>query len=210
MSRSSTDVAGAPARAVEKRELAQWFLKISDMSEELLSALDTLTDWPEKVRLMQRNWIGKSEGLRFSFVLEDEAGNQLDEKLTVYTTRHDTIFGASFCAISADHALTQRAAAESDDCQAPSRRNVLPLVPARKQLSGPRRKGCRSASMPVTPSIATSALAGLCSQFRVDRLWRRRCVRLSCPRSARPGFRAQVWSGGHPGRGTERTPTPRL
>ena len=67
--------------AVEKRELAQWFLKISDMSEELLSALDTLTDWPEKVRLMQRNWIGKSEGLRFSFVLEDEAGNELEDKL---------------------------------------------------------------------------------------------------------------------------------
>jgi len=106
---------GAP---VEKRELAQWFLKISDMSEELLSALDTLTDWPEKVRLMQRNWIGKSEGLRFSFVLEDEAGNQLDDTLTVYTTRHDTIFGASFCAISADHALTQKAAEHSDTIKA--------------------------------------------------------------------------------------------
>ena len=100
--------------AVEKRELAQWFLKISDMSEELLTALDTLTDWPEKVRLMQRNWIGKSEGLRFSFVLEDEAGNELEDKLTVYTTRHDTIFGASFCAISTDHALTRKAAAGSD------------------------------------------------------------------------------------------------
>ncbi len=103
---------------VEKRELAQWFLKISDMSEELLSALDTLTDWPEKVRLMQRNWIGKSEGLRFSFVLEDEAGNRLDDKLTVYTTRHDTIFGASFCAISADHALTQKAAESADTVRA--------------------------------------------------------------------------------------------
>ena len=104
--------------AVEKRELAQWFLKISDMSEELLTALDTLTDWPEKVRLMQRNWIGKSEGLRFSFVLEDEAGNELEDKLTVYTTRHDTIFGASFCAISADHALTRKAAAGSDTVKA--------------------------------------------------------------------------------------------
>ncbi len=95
---------------VEKRELAQWFLKISDFSEELLDGLDTLTDWPEKVRLMQRNWIGKSEGLRFSFELEDEAGNLLDDRLMVYTTRHDTIFGASFCAISADHALTRKAA----------------------------------------------------------------------------------------------------
>ena len=98
---------------VEKRELAQWFLKISDFSEELLSALDTLEDWPDKVRLMQRNWIGKSEGLRFSFELEDENGNLLDDRLTVYTTRHDTIFGASFCAISADHPLTRKAAETS-------------------------------------------------------------------------------------------------
>ena len=67
---------------------------------------------------MQRNWIGKSEGLRFSFVLEDEAGNQLDDTLTVCTTRHDTIFGASFCAISADHALTQKAAEHSDTIKA--------------------------------------------------------------------------------------------
>ncbi len=99
--------------AVEKRELAQWFLKISDYSEELLEGLDALTDWPEKVRLMQRNWIGKSEGLRFSFELEDEAGNMLEDRLTVYTTRHDTIFGASFCAIAADHALTRKAAESS-------------------------------------------------------------------------------------------------
>ena len=65
---------------VEKRELAQWFLKITAYSEELLSALDRLDRWPEKVRLMQRNWIGRSEGLRFSFALEDEAGNLLDER----------------------------------------------------------------------------------------------------------------------------------
>ena len=91
---------------VEKRELAQWFLKITNYSEDLLKALDDLTGWPEKVLLMQRNWIGRSEGLRFSFALEDEAGNPLDERLIVYTTRHDTIFGASFCALSPDHPLT--------------------------------------------------------------------------------------------------------
>ncbi|MGB3139185.1 MAG: class I tRNA ligase family protein, partial [Aestuariivirga sp.] len=72
---------------VEKRELAQWFLKITYFSEELLEALDHLEKWPEKVRLMQRNWIGRSEGMRFSFVLEDEKGNELPDKLTVYTTR---------------------------------------------------------------------------------------------------------------------------
>ena len=66
---------------VEKRELAQWFLKITDFSEELLEALDHLEKWPEKVRLMQRNWIGRSEGMRFSFVLEDGKGNELPDKL---------------------------------------------------------------------------------------------------------------------------------
>ncbi|WP_342640372.1 leucine--tRNA ligase [Rhodoligotrophos ferricapiens] len=106
---------GAP---VEKRELAQWFLKITDYAQELLDALDTLERWPEKVRLMQRNWIGRSEGLRFSFALEREDGTPLDERLTVYTTRHDTIFGASFCAVAADHELTRDLAERSPEIAA--------------------------------------------------------------------------------------------
>ena len=93
---------GAP---VEKRELAQWFFRISDYAQDLLDALDGLSDWPEKVRLMQRNWIGRSEGMRFSFELTKEDGTSVDDKLTVFTTRHDTIFGATFCAIAADHPL---------------------------------------------------------------------------------------------------------
>ena len=90
---------GAP---VERRELTQWFFRISDMAEELLEALDGLDNWPEKVRLMQRNWIGRSEGLQFRF---EVAPNDLVEwpELEVYTTRHDTLFGASFAAISPDH-----------------------------------------------------------------------------------------------------------
>ncbi|MEO9167343.1 MAG: class I tRNA ligase family protein, partial [Aestuariivirga sp.] len=99
---------------VEKRELAQWFLKISDYAQELLSALDTLKDWPEKVRLMQKNWIGRSEGLRFTFDLVDDVGKPVDGGLTVYTTRADTLFGASFCAVSADHPLA-KAASEKDE-----------------------------------------------------------------------------------------------
>ena len=105
---------GAP---VEKRELAQWFLKITDYSQDLLEALDTLERWPEKVRLMQRNWIGRSEGLRFSFALEDGNGRELGEQLTVYTTRHDTIFGASFCAVSADHPLARRVAGNDPEVE---------------------------------------------------------------------------------------------
>jgi leucyl-tRNA synthetase len=93
---------GAP---VEQRELVQWFFKISEFSEDLLSALDGLTDWPEKVRLMQRNWIGKSEGMRLLF--EIMPSDKTDAKaIEVFTTRPDTIFGASFIALSPDHALT--------------------------------------------------------------------------------------------------------
>jgi leucyl-tRNA synthetase len=86
---------------VEKRKLNQWFLKITDFAEDLLEGLGKLDDWPEKVRLMQENWIGKSSGLEFSFDLSGGG------KLPVYTTRPDTIFGASFCAIAADHPIAQ-------------------------------------------------------------------------------------------------------
>jgi leucyl-tRNA synthetase len=94
---------GAP---VERRELTQWFFRISDMAGELLEALDGLDKWPEKVRLMQRNWIGRSEGLQFRFAVTP---NDLIEwpDLEVYTTRHDTLFGASFAAISPDHPLAR-------------------------------------------------------------------------------------------------------
>jgi leucyl-tRNA synthetase len=91
--------------AVERRELTQWFFKISDYSEELLSALDGLKDWPEKVRLMQANWIGQSRGLQFAF---DTVGAPKSfDKLEVYTTRPDTLLGASFAAISPDHPLAK-------------------------------------------------------------------------------------------------------
>jgi leucyl-tRNA synthetase len=89
---------------VEQRELTQWFFRISAYSDELLSALDTLDRWPEKVRLMQRNWIGKSEGMRVRFPFAGDKPTGFDA-VEVFTTRHDTLFGASFIAISADHPL---------------------------------------------------------------------------------------------------------
>ena len=88
---------------VERRKLNQWFLKITDFADELLEGLDTLDDWPEKVRLMQKNWIGKSQGMRFRFQLAEAVGGQGD--VEVFTTRPDTIFGASFVAVSADHPI---------------------------------------------------------------------------------------------------------
>ena len=97
---------------VEQRELTQWFLKVSDYSDELLQALDGLSQWPDKVRTMQRNWIGKSEGLRLLFetVSSDLTGAGAIE---MFTTRPDTIFGASFIALSPDHPLAGELAARN-------------------------------------------------------------------------------------------------
>ncbi len=96
---------------VEQRELTQWVFKITKFAQELLDALDTLDSWPEKVRLMQRNWIGRSEGLRFDFGLIG-APKGFD-RLPVFTTRPDTMYGPTFAAISPDHPLA-KALAERD------------------------------------------------------------------------------------------------
>ncbi|SEG24420.1 leucyl-tRNA synthetase [Thalassococcus halodurans] len=90
---------------VERRELTQWFFKISDYSNELLEALDTLDNWPAKVKLMQANWIGKSRGLQFAFSTID--GPEAHNRIEVYTTRPDTLMGASFVGISPDHPLAR-------------------------------------------------------------------------------------------------------
>jgi leucyl-tRNA synthetase len=106
---------------VERKELTQWFFKISEFSEELLVALDSLKEWPEKVRIMQKNWIGKSQGLQFNFKTVDAPEGF--EDLEVYTTRADTLFGASFAAISCDHPLAKalendpKIAAFNEECR---------------------------------------------------------------------------------------------
>ena len=94
---------------VERRKLNQWFLKITDFADDLLEGLKGLDKWPDKVRLMQENWIGKSRGLQFKFKLA-EANGGIDA-VEVFTTRPDTIFGASFLAVAADHPLAQQVAA---------------------------------------------------------------------------------------------------
>ncbi|MEL7189021.1 MAG: leucine--tRNA ligase [Pseudomonadota bacterium] len=119
---------------VEKRKLDQWFFKITDFADDLLQGLGELKDWPDKVRLMQENWIGKSSGLEFSFELQSDARPgpvegregggarastssaraEIPERLDVYTTRPDTIFGASFCAIAADHPIAQSLASNPE------------------------------------------------------------------------------------------------
>ena len=98
---------------VEKKKLSQWFLKITDFADELLEGLGSLDSWPDKVRLMQENWIGKSQGLEFSFKLAGGAPG-----FDVFTTRPDTLFGASFAAISPDHPLAERLAKDSPELAA--------------------------------------------------------------------------------------------
>ena len=93
---------------VEKRKLSQWFLKITAFADDLLEGLKTLDRWPERVRIMQENWIGKSSGARFSFEIKGRA-----DKLEVFTTRPDTLFGASFAAISPNHPLAAELAANN-------------------------------------------------------------------------------------------------
>ncbi|MEM9706679.1 MAG: class I tRNA ligase family protein, partial [Pseudomonadota bacterium] len=108
---------GAP---VERRELTQWFLKITDMADDLLLAIDDgrLNQWPDNVRLMQRNWIGKSRGLKMTFHYADGAAPNGETGLTVYTTRPDTLYGASFCAISPDHPLAAHFASTNEEAAA--------------------------------------------------------------------------------------------
>ncbi|MBV8925861.1 MAG: leucine--tRNA ligase [Bradyrhizobium sp.] len=97
---------------VEQREMNQWVFKITKYSQELLEALDTLDRWPDKVRLMQRNWIGRSEGLLIRFALDPKTTPAGESELKIFTTRPDTLFGAKFMAISADHPLAQAASAK--------------------------------------------------------------------------------------------------
>lgn len=106
---------GAP---VEKKELNQWFLKITEFGDDLLEGLGELENWPDKVRLMQENWIGKSKGLRLSFDLTDDAGVDVEDTIDVFTTRPDTIFGASFVAISANHPISKKLATENAEIDA--------------------------------------------------------------------------------------------
>ena len=101
---------GAP---VEKRKLSQWFLKITDFADDLLAGLGSLEHWPDKVKLMQENWIGKSQGMRLTFHFAGAPGG-----FEVFTTRPDTLYGASFTAIAADHPIAQQLSKNSPELQA--------------------------------------------------------------------------------------------
>ena len=98
---------------VERREIPQWFMKITDYADEMLDELDRMPGWPDSVKTMQRNWIGRSEGVELSFDVVDE-----DEPLTVYTTRPDTLMGVTYMAVAAEHPLASKSAATNPDIAA--------------------------------------------------------------------------------------------
>ena len=105
---------------VERREISQWFMKITDYAEQLLDDLDQLDGWPDQVRTMQRNWIGRSTGVELSFAIDTaiEATGEGEPPLTVYTTRADTLMGVTYVAVAAEHALAKKAAESNSELQA--------------------------------------------------------------------------------------------
>ena len=149
---------GAP---VEKRELDQWFFKITDFADDLLAALEDLERWPAKVRLMQENWIGRSEGLSIRFALDGR-----DDGLQVFTTRQDTIFGASFCAISADHPLATELARD-DAALAAFVEECRSLGTSEAALERAEKKGCDTGIKARHPLIADKLLPVYVANFVV-------------------------------------------
>ena len=147
---------------VERRKLAQWFLKITDFAEDLLDGLDGLPDWPEKVKLMQANWIGRSRGLRFGFKLDQATGGH--DGIEVYSTRPDTIFGASFVAIAADHPLAL-ALAEQDPALAAFAEECRRTGTAAEEIETAEKKGYDTGLNAVHPFDPTWKLPVFVANF---------------------------------------------
>ena len=191
---------------VEQREMNQWVFKITKYSQELLDALDTLDRWPDKVRLMQRNWIGRSEGMLVRFALDPATTPAGETELKIFTTRHDTLFGAKFMAIAPDHPLAQAAAAKNREA-----RGVHRGGEASRHRAGDhryRREAGLRYRHPGDPSVRSELeAAGLCRQFRADGIRHRRDLRLPGARPARPRFRQQIRPRQYAG-GLSRRPGP--
>ncbi len=125
---------------VERRQLTQWFLKISDVAKELLEGLDKLTAWPDKVRLMQKNWIGRSEGIQLNLTYIDDKNQK--GTLTIFSTRPDTIFGMTFCALAPEHPLCL-AEAKSNPELAAFIKHQSQRSTSQSDLDTAEKEGCR-------------------------------------------------------------------
>ena len=146
---------------VEKRKLAQWFLRITKYRQELLEGLEALEHWPESVRVMQKNWIGKHSGAKIRFQLLDEVNTPTSESFEVFTTRADTLFGASFCALAPTHPLVSEWAKADKALRDFSAQCAQSHESAEKKRSFHREMGKQSDRF-------TVSFAGLCGQFRAD------------------------------------------
>ena len=163
---------------VERRELTQWFFKISDYSEELLGALDGLENWPEKVRTMQANWIGKSRGLQFGFKMTAPFAG-LNE-IEVFTTRPDTLNGANFVGISPDHPLAKALEADNPEIAAfvaECRR----MDTTEAAMEKAEKKGFDTGLTVQHPDLPRPNPASLDRQLHPDGIRHRRGVRLPSP-----------------------------
>jgi len=150
---------GAP---VERRKLSQWFLRITDFADELLEGLEKLDQWPDKVRLMQENWIGKSRGLQFRFRLAEPVAHI--DNVEVFTTRPDTIFGSSFVAIAAGHPLAQ-AVSHSDPAAAEFIAECQRGGTSLAEIEAAEKKGYRTALQVVHPLDSTWRLPVYIANF---------------------------------------------
>ena len=184
---------------VEQRELTQWFFAITKFAEPLLEALETLDRWPEKVRLMQKNWIGRSEGLLVRFALDTKTTPNGESELEIFTTRADTLFGAKFMALSPDHPLAQ-AAAKKNPALAEFIAECKRHGTAQEMIEKAEKLGFDTGIKAVHPFDPVMAAAGLCGEFHPDGLRHRRHFRLPGARSARPRLRQQIWHRQRTGR----------
>ena len=206
---------GAP---VEKKQLRQWFLKITDYAQELLDALDTLDRWPERVRLMQAKWIGRSEGARLNFALAEPAGDIAGVEVyttrpdtlygmsflafiggamggitdgEVYTTRPDTLYGMSFLALAPEHPLAT-AVADRDPAAAEFIAECRRMGTSEAVIETAEKRGYDTGLRVRHPFLNGHHLPGVDRQLRADGIRHRRDLRLPRARPARPRLRAQV------------------
>ncbi len=153
---------------IEKREIPMYYFKITDYAEELLNDLDKLEHWPEQVKTMQRNWIGKSRGMTVRFAVSDDSKQGLEgdyaKFLQVYTTRPDTLMGATYVAVAAEHPLATAAAADKPELQAFIAECKAGSV-AEADMATMEKKACRPAATSSIRSTATSWKCGLPTMY---------------------------------------------
>ena len=183
---------------VEQRELTQWFFAITKFAQPLLDALDTLDRWPEKVRLMQKNWIGRSEGLLVRFALDPKTTPGGESELEIFTTRPDTLFGAKFMALAPDHPLAQAAATKN-----PALAEFIAECKHHGTAQADHRQGgearLRHRHQGGASVRSEVDAAGLCRELHPDGLRHRRHLRLPGARPARPRLRQQIRPRQHAG-----------